>query len=76
MSILPLYFLQTDNVVCVFVSFPSIHSGLHHRRVHSEPSEAEGPGEPRGLLRHHLQLHLQAGLGLLRLQSHQNQMVG
>ena len=76
LSVLPLYFLQKWQTCCLCVSLPSLPSGLHHGRVHGEPSEAEGPGEPRRLLRPHLQLHLQAGLGLFHLQSHQNQMVG
>ena len=50
-------------------------SGFHHWRVHSEPAEAEGQRASRGLLWHHVQLHLQARPRLVCFKSHQDPVV-
>lgn len=50
-------------------------SGLHHCCVHSGSAEAEGPGKSRAFLCYHLLFYLQAGPGLLSVQSHQVTMV-
>lgn len=50
-------------------------SRLHHWCVHGESAEAEGPGKSGAFLWHHLQFYLQAGPGLLSVQSHQVTMV-
>lgn len=66
------FFCCEDHVECLAVS---VCSGLHYWCVHGEPAEAEGAGKSGAFLWHHLQFYLQAGPGLLSVQSHQVTMV-
>lgn len=67
-----IFFCCEGNVECLAVP---VCSGLHHWCVHSESAEAEGSGKSGAFLWHHLQFYLQAGPGLLSVQSHQVPMV-